>query len=280
MVAGPIPATPTTVSRGLFRPRLFRYTASIMALEYAKRMRIIIIAIVFTVVIALLSGIAFVIFYDVPTCTDRKQNQDEVGVDCGGSCTYLCTSQVRAPNVKFVRALMPQKGRVDVIAYIENQNSNAGAKDAPYTIELYGADGSKVGTTRGVVDIAPRAIVPLFIPAATQGSVVSTAFLTFGDIQWQTQEPAPDAVRVEDAQLSDGQLPRITATIQNPAFDPVYNVEVVATVFDADDVAIAASRTVIPGIKARASVPVTFTWNAPFSRPASYIEVKPVTALP
>lgn len=251
-----------------------------MALEYAKRMRIIIIAIVSAVVIALLAGVAFVIFYDVPTCTDRTQNQDEVGVDCGGSCTYLCTSQVRAPNVKFVRALTPQKGRVDVIAYIENQNASAGAKDAPYTIELYGADGSKVGTTRGVIDMVPRTVVPLFIPAAAQGSVVSTAFLTFGEVQWQTRELVADAVRIEDAQLADGQLPRITATIQNPAFDPVYNVEVVATVFDADDVAIAASRTVVPGIKARSSMPITFTWNAPFVRPASYIEVKPVVALP
>lgn len=251
-----------------------------MALEYAKRMRIIIIAIVSAVVIALLAGVAFVIFYKVPTCTDRTQNQDEVGVDCGGSCSYLCVSQVTAPSVKFVRALTPQRGRVDVIAYIENRNPRAGAKDAPYTIELYGADGAKVGTVRGVAPIAPRAIVPLFIPAAAQGSVVATAFLTFGDIKWQTMEPPQDSVVVKDAQLADGTFPRITALVENPAFSAEYNVEVVATVFDANDTAIAASRTVVPSIKARSSIPVTFTWNAPFPQPASYIEVKPVLSLP
>ena len=31
---------------------------------------------------------------EIPSCTDNKQNGDEKGIDCGGSCRKSCTFEV------------------------------------------------------------------------------------------------------------------------------------------------------------------------------------------
>ena len=54
-------------------------------------------------VVVVLAGIIFSIFWSVfyraPTCNDRVQNGDEKGIDCGGSCKNLCTSDALTPVV-------------------------------------------------------------------------------------------------------------------------------------------------------------------------------------
>ncbi|MBU6431623.1 hypothetical protein KGQ29_04640, partial [Patescibacteria group bacterium] len=48
---------------------------------------------------------AYFIFYKAPTCFDGKQNGDEKGVDCGGSCVNLCRSQYLEPNIIWSRVI-------------------------------------------------------------------------------------------------------------------------------------------------------------------------------
>jgi hypothetical protein len=38
-----------------------------------------------------------------PTCFDGRNNQDELGVDCGGSCAIFCPAQVLGPVVRWSR---------------------------------------------------------------------------------------------------------------------------------------------------------------------------------
>ncbi|MBY0294085.1 hypothetical protein K2Q08_02015 [Patescibacteria group bacterium] len=253
-----------------------------MALDWGKRMRVTLSVVVGAVVLLVLAGVLFAVLYKVPTCTDRVQNQDEEGVDCGGSCAYLCTATLQAPRVTFIRPVSPQPGRTDIIAYIDNRNPRAAAKHAGYSIELFGSDGARITTVTGTIDLPPGRTVPLFIPAAAQGSVVATAFLTFSSstLAWYQVDPDKNAITLAEATLRDGPMPRITTTLDNPSFDPQYDVQAVAVVFDASGTAIAASRTVLPNIKARTSVPVTFTWNAPFIGTAAHVEVTALAPLP
>ena len=55
-------------------------------MSWAARRRLIISFIVGGVLILLLIFIGYKTFYRIPTCTDNKENQDETGIDCGGSC--------------------------------------------------------------------------------------------------------------------------------------------------------------------------------------------------
>ncbi len=253
-----------------------------MALDWSRRMRVMLIAAVGIVVALVLAGVLFAVLYKVPTCTDRVQNQGEEGVDCGGSCPYLCTVSVLPPAVTFVRPVSPQASRTDIIAYVANRNPHAAAKRAGYTVELFGADGAHISSVQGTIDLPPGRTVPLFIPAAARGSVVATAFLTFSSstLAWYKAEPDISAITVQDILLTDGSMPRVTATLANPSFDARYDVQAIAVVFDASDNAIAASRTVLPSVKARSTAPITFTWNLPFPAAAARVEVTELTPLP
>lgn len=252
-----------------------------MTLDWAKRMRLMIVGGIAAVTFLLVAGVAIAVFYKVPTCTDQKLNQDEEGIDCGGSCLRICTAQVASPVVLFARPLSVL-GRTDVVAYIQNPNKNAQAKNAPYSIELYGADAILITRVTGTVDIPAGKTVPLFVRAVTKGSVVARAFVTLptDTIVWNKTAGVYTSPEVKDASLSEGNAPRIAARIENTTFDPFFEVRAIGVVFDAEGNVIAASETLVPVLKAQSSFPVTFTWNEPFATPAARFEVVPVVRLP
>jgi hypothetical protein len=214
---------------------------------------------------------------------DNKQNQNEEGIDCGGTCTYLCTPSQQEPSVQFVRALSPVPGRTDVIAYIDNPNAASAANDLHFTIELYSPTNTVIAKKEETVDLPPNSTVPVFVPNFFSGSQeVARAFITFDTPQhlwyrYQEKRPLP---KVSGVQIDQSGMPRITATAQNPSAVPMTNIVFVATVFGNDGNAIAASRTIAPAIPAQGTAPLVFTWPAPFSQGVSRVEVVPITALP
>jgi hypothetical protein len=181
-----------------------------------------------------------------------------------------------------VRAFTLSNNRTDALAYVWNDNKNAEARNAPYTLELYGNDGVKIVKKEGTLDLPAGSRSVLFIPALTSGARVDRAFITFdaSRISWQKAENTPDSLVTEETQVSEIGTPRITSILRNNAFEAQYQVRVVATVFDAEGIAIAASQTLVSVIAARSSVPLTFTWNEPFTAPIGRIEVIPLRLIP
>ncbi len=253
------------------------------AMSWASSRRTVILLIVGVVALLIAAAALIATLYEAPSCADGKQNQDEEGIDCGGSCALLCTASQVPPVVSFVRELPQQSGRLDVIAYVENPNPFAATKDARYEIEFLGENGTTLGTKTGSIDLPPAASVPIFIPNAFADALaVRQTFLSFevGSLRWYEPEEdivpfAVDAVRIggtEDA-------PRIMATVTNPSTDSFRNVKVVVTLYDEEGTAFTASQTVIASLTARAEADVVFTWNAPFTKVPARIDVRPVRDL-
>lgn len=243
------------------------------------RRRLLIFGII-VVVIGLIVGSFF--YFGVrkaPSCTDNVQNQSEEGIDCGGPCPYLCTMSETAPSVRFIRPISPLPGRTDVVAYVDNPNGSAAIHGASYTIELYDANNAVVAKKDGVVDLLPASTAAVFVPNFFSGSRTAThAFLTFHDesIKWYRYQETRQLPTVNDIQPQLGDAPRVTATVVNPSSVELTNLLLVATVFDADGNAIAASQTVAPSVPAQGAAPIIFTWPVPFSAPVSKVEVVPV----
>ena len=251
-------------------------------MSWASTRQTLILAIVGSFVALVAAGVLISVVYQTPSCSDGTQNQDEEGVDCGGACQLLCTDSQSAPVVSFVRELPQRSGRLDVIAYVQNPNPFAGTKDAQYQIELLSDTGVVLGTIEGKVDLPPAAEVPIFIAGAYPDAlVVRQVFLTFIDssLRWYTPEELP-VLRVDAVQIAGSQAePRIIATVHNPGVDGLRNVKVVATLFDGEGNAYAASQTVVAELRARGQSDVTFTWNAPWREAPSRIDVRPVRDL-
>lgn len=236
------------------------------------------------VLLGSLAVLGFSIFYKVPTCTDKRQNQDEQGVDCGGSCTTLCAFQVSSePVVGFVRTITPQSGRTDVIANVQNRNADAEAADAPFRLEVYGTQRELLIEKIIKVDLPPSTSVPVYLAdVAPRGSVAAQAFLVpvTESIVWRKVSGARQAPpTVEDISISEGEAPRITATLVNPLARVTYDTTLIATVFDSSGNVMAGSQTLVPLLPSQGSAPLVFTWNAPFPQPVLRVEIQPVPEL-
>lgn len=250
-----------------------------MRLDWGERRRYAIVGGAALLGLLALGGVAFAFLYEPPTCTDGRANGAETGTDCGGVCERICSVDAIAARAVFARALVNTSGRIDAVAYVENRNPDAEAKNVPFTVELFAEDGESMGSYQGMVDLPAKSVVPVFVPGVARGYGSPRAFLTVGDTYWRAASdpvPAPQVVR---ADLLDGTAPRVVAELANESAVPLVERTLVATVFDAEGVAIAASSAVVREIPARGAGTAVFTWNDPFPAAAARVEVRPVPTL-
>jgi len=225
-------------------------------------------------------GASFFTFHRAPSCVDNIQNQEEQGVDCGGSCPYLCTALEEEPSVRFTTALAGAPGRTDIIAYVDNKNAHAAARNVPYDIKLYGADHQLVQNVTGTIDLPAGASVPVFVPGVSSGNQqVSEAFLTIDptNVHWYATEDTRTVPSVGSPVLfGTTEAPRIRATLTNPSTTPLRNVRTLILVYNLKGNVMAASQTIVATIPSQSSADAVFTWNQPFSDSVSSIEVVPI----
>ena len=254
-------------------------------MSWAARRRFLILLIVGSCVVAFLALLSIATFYQTPSCTDSTQNQDEEGIDCGGSCPYLCTAQKQPPTVLFTKALTNSAGRTDIIASVENKNASAAAKNVPYRIMLYGANQVLLQEVTGTLDLLPGAATPVYVPGVVSGKqAVVGAFLSIASSSPQWFLMATDSrivPRVSNTQQS-GTLatPRIDAILSNPSVTDLRAVPVIVIVRGVRGEVIAASKTIVQTIPAQGEAIATFTWNSPFASAPASIEVVPIIPLP
>ncbi len=252
-------------------------------MSWAGRRRVVILTIIGTVAVAFLAIVLISTVYKTPTCTDNVQNQDEAGIDCGGSCSFLCTAQEEPPTILFTKALTNSEGRTDIVAMVENKNQNAAAIQVPYRVLIYGPNQTLLQTVRGTVDLPPGTKQPIYIPGALMGGQrVSNAFLEIDPTapKWFALSFDPRNVPVVTRAIQTGTLlaPRVSATLSNRSAAALTNVKVVVTLEDARGEVVGASQTLVPTIPAQGEATATFTWNSAFSGIPASIHVVPIIA--
>jgi hypothetical protein len=253
-------------------------------MSWASSRRTLILVIVFSVIAAIAAVTLIATLYETPSCSDGKQNQGEEGIDCGGSCSRVCDASAMPPTVSFVRDVKGLNGRTDVVAYVENPNGFAAAKGVKYTIELFSEDRVLLATREGTLELPPAAGVAVYVPNVYSGTrVVAQAFLEIDDasLLWYRYDDTRPVLRVSDETTSGTEAaPRISARLTNPTVETLNNLVVIATVFDAEGNAIAATQTVVASVPPQGSATALFTFAAPFPSTPSRIDVQPRIPLP
>lgn len=254
-------------------------------MSWAARRRFLILLIIGAVVVAFLATVGIATFYNAPSCTDGRQNQDEVGIDCGGACSYLCIEQQQSPTVLFTKVIQNGEGRTDVIALVENKNVNVAAKDVPYKVTLYGQDQSLIQEMSGTLDLPPNTSIPVFVPGIPSGKQSAVnAFLDIepSSVRWFALSTDPRIVPVVSNTNQSGttSAPRIESTLVNSSAIILTNVKVIVLVHNNKGDVIAASSTIVPAVPAQGLATATFTWNSAFSSVPASIEVIPIVPLP
>ncbi len=224
-------------------------------------------------VVLVLTGIGFAIFwnywYKAPTCSDHVKNGDEVDIDCGGSCSLICSASTIKPIVRWdPRLFEVLPGTWSALVYVENLNNDADATYAPYSFTIYG-EGNEVLAERKSATILPKnRTVGIFegsinIPAGKRPK--RAVFELGNNITWtKNEEVVEDLVITHTPLLRLDNAPRVEANVKNNSSVDVDNVELVISIFDGQDNAIAASRTFVNKLKKNEDANIFFTWPRPF----------------
>lgn len=231
------------------------------------------------VIIVFLFAVAlptFYVTYTAPSCSDGKQNQNELGVDCGGPCVVLCKSAALDLIIHWQRAFEVKDGIYNAVAYIENPNLDSGASEAQYLFKFYDKDNLLIYERRGTTFIPPKKIFGIFESNINAGSrVIARTFFEFSKppILKKQAITEPNFVISNRLMNEDGDFPRLTALLENRSNIDVDSIEVVAILYDESGNAMSSSRTIVDLVKRGGSVPITFTWPNKFINPVTRTEL-------
>lgn len=215
-------------------------------------------------------------FYKAPTCFDGKQNQTELGVDCGGPCNLLCSAQYVPLTVKWSRFFKVTDGVYNVLAYIENPNQNAGANNLDYSFKLYDKNGILLRERFGQTFAPANKIMAVFEPDLQTGNQIPSRveFSFLSKAVWLKQESMETGLSVSQAVISrEDTAPRLSALLTNKIINQINNIEAVAIIYNAEGNTIAFSRTVIDSIASKDSLTINFNWPRPFTETYARTEI-------
>jgi hypothetical protein len=236
-----------------------------MSWSTKKRLQILT---VFAVFLAVIIGLfSFFIFYKSPTCFDGKQNGDEVGIDCGGSCQYLCQNQAENPIIKWQRTFRLSEGVWSSLAYIENPNKEISTKNVHYVFKVYDSENILIYEKKGETSIPPGKSFAVFENGIGVGERIPsrTIFEFTENPKWTrnaSQEPELAISRQDLSQVSS--KPRLDVAVLNKGKSSVSNVELTAIIYDKNGNVIGASRTIVDSINGGETAEAVFTWPEPF----------------
>jgi hypothetical protein len=196
-------------------------------------------------------------------------NGDESGIDCGGSCSLICSAESLNPIMRSdPRIFEIYPGVYSVVAYVENQNVDGRATDVPYTFKFYTSNGKLIYERQGKSSLLRSSVTAIFEGNITiKGERPTKAVLELPpSISWIKDTKEYPELKIEHSSILNGDVaPRIEATIKNNSIEDVKNLEIVASVFDGKDNVVAASRTFIELLRKGQETSVFFTWPIPFT---------------
>ncbi|TAN36594.1 VWA domain-containing protein [Patescibacteria group bacterium] len=240
-------------------------------MEWSQKRKILYSLAVTIVVVLLASYPTYLLLRETPTCFDKKQNGTETGIDCGGSCSLMCSVEVKAPRIVWAK-VFPINGNVyDIAAYVENVNINAGVKNLRYTIRVFDSANKILAETGGSTELAPGSRVLLFETGVTFSGIVDHTEVSFNDNdlnQWFKATSAPYTVVTKNQILKNADTkPRFDAVLVNTDLvNDVTNLTLSAIIYDPLRRPIAVSKTYVEKISRGGEQNIFFTWPNRFTK--------------
>ncbi len=157
----------------------------------------------------------------------------------------------------------------NLVAYVENQNVNAGVSDVTYEFRVYDTNGKYIGRREGHTFIPPNQRFAIFESRFDTGTSTpkSTTFAFTNSMTWlkQSSITAKLPLRVDSINYAtDSGSPRLQARITNESIYPAPAFDVITILYNEAKNAIAVSKTHLDGLASNKSAPLLFTWPSTF----------------
>lgn len=245
--------------------------------HWARNRKRFILGLVFLVLLIVVGIPSFLLLYQKPTCGDGKQNGDEAGIDCGGSCQRLCVAESLPLVVKGdPRILKIATSTYEVVALVENLNQ-AEVASAKYTFKLFTSNSLVPVKTIAGSEFVGSGQTLLFQGPFQLENNISPVRAT---LEWENssiefkKSVSRGELDVKNIVLSQKEgLPRIEANVKNLTLKNVSKIDLSAVIFDQNGNIFAASKTFIERLKAGEETKAVFTWPSPFNSLPAEIKV-------
>ncbi|PIR88181.1 MAG: hypothetical protein COU10_00520 [Candidatus Harrisonbacteria bacterium CG10_big_fil_rev_8_21_14_0_10_45_28] len=205
------------------------------------------------ILVAIFIGSYFAFFAPAPSCFDKVQNQDEVGVDCGGGCGGNCAIlSVRSIEVSKVESVVVRDVTIAVVE-IRNPNANFGVKSFDYTLNLADAFGENmlIRDTTSIYSGEVRYRVLVDVPVSPSGDSFDALpyTLSTSSVRWIEAElflrPQSQVRDTKSEYDSDRRLLVAEGVLQNSNDFAVKQAAINAVVRDRTGKLIGASKTLV-----------------------------------
>jgi len=220
-------------------------------------------------VVAFIATLLFsYIFFSAPelSCTDQKQNQGELGVDCGGPCSAVCRSEVTEMVPLWARALPLGGGLYDLVAFVENPNPYVSAPRVDYHFEVFDAENQLLLERRGTTFARQNERFLILDPRLEIARPPRQVFVELSIPEWKRhKEREQSSLTVKNEQLILTPKPHLSASLVSKALFDLRDVVAQAVIYTSEDNAIAVSETVITSLPSGETRDMFFTWPEPFT---------------
>lgn len=237
-------------------------------MSWATKRKFIYSSIVILILLSISAVSYFKYFHKSATCGDGIKNGDETGIDCGGSCKNICTSDSLSPVVYWSKVFNVSGEVYNLAAYIENPNTDSKNIKATYEFKIYDDKNILLGVRAGETFIPKNKKFVIFEPGFEiknrKPKYVEFKFTSFG--VWQKDVLKDPDINISYSPLtSTSTTPRISGTISNKSLQGIAGLELVALVLDNNENTVAVSRTFVDNLTKNSSQDFVFTWPKPFN---------------
>lgn len=195
-------------------------------------------------------GAYLVWFQSAPSCFDNRQNQNETGVDCGGSCISCELKNAQSLQVQMVRVL-PLDSKVTLVGRVVNPNEHVAAEEFDYIFTLFGSSDEVIKTVSGKSFVYSNRLRYIIHPGVDISERIARAELVLAAPSWRPEAefPAPLVRLRESKSETSGTEEVVTSGILvNEGNLPVARATVQALYYGATRVLLGASQTEVRDI--------------------------------
>ncbi len=221
-----------------------------------------------------LTGIFLLFFYQSPTCTDGRQNQDETGIDCGGKCSQFCVADLASQPLVIAdtELLAYSAATSDAIGTVTNKNTKAALKSATYTFRVYDKNGMLAAEQSGKFSLLPREsriLSALGLPVSFAPDM--KAELVIADEEWVAfvDFTEPPNIRVANQQFSllsgSAGYAEAKGLLQNESPYDIRALTIVVVVRDGKGKALSVNKTVMNTVQSGERRDFRLVWPQAFA---------------
>ncbi len=197
-----------------------------------------------------------------PSCSDNKQNQSELDIDCGGPCARVCPFEVKPLTTVWSRIFNLENGRYDVATFLKNPNRVHATRQLQYRVRLFDRSGILVTTREAEAFVNPGESLFLYNTRLDVGNRTPerVVFEITGGPVWQRVERTPVPLKAKFKSFTNTPSPLLVANLENSSLTDLSDVQVVAVLSDEEENALAISSTLVEKLAKGEEREISFTW--------------------